>query len=386
MKMTECLVVAFGLLFTLSITVGNLIESSLMEEWNQFKELHGKEYGSDAEDSFRRRVWMRNVVKIAEHNLRYYQADLSYTLAMNAYGDLLHREFLATQAGTRRRPRNKFITSLVADIPAPTTATNRTNNNSNHTDGNHLIINGSNNYDNSTRGGASINRTRVLEASPSYAPPESVDWRQRGGVTEVKRQGACGSCWAFATTGAVEGLHFIQTGELVSLSEQNLLDCVNTPNVRGCNGGVMDDAFVYIKNNGGIDTEESYPYEGQKGECRYRPEYRAATDAGFEDLPDGDEAALQRAVAFNGPVAAGVDATHADFQFYSDGVYKNENCTKEFLNHGVLVVGYGTTDEGEDFWLIKNSWGEEWGEGGYYRLARNANNMCGVTSEASFPL
>merc|ERR1719500_393163 len=128
----------------------------------------------------------------------------------------------------------------------------------------------------------------------------------------------------------------------------------------------MDNAFQYIKDNGGIDTEASYPYEGEDDECRYNPVYRGATDVGFVDVDPGNEAALKTALATQGPCSVAIDASHESFQFY---------------NHGVLTVGYGVDAEsGEAYWLVKNSWGTTWGDGGYVKMARNENNMCGIAS------
>ena len=149
----------------------------------------------------------------------------------------------------------------------------------------------------------------------------------------------------------------------------------------------MDPAFQYISDNGGIDTEESYPYEGVVNRCRYKPATRGATDIGFVDIMSGDEEALKLAVAANGPVSVAIDASHESFQFYSTGVYREGECSPENLDHGVLAVGYGVdSDSGEAYWLIKNSWGTSWGDEGYVKMARNEDNMCGVASAASYPL
>ncbi|CDP13261.1 unnamed protein product [Coffea canephora] len=217
--------------------------------------------------------------------------------------------------------------------------------------------------------------------------PASVDWRKQGAVTGVKNQGKCGSCWAFSTVVGVEGINKIKTGQLVSLSEQELVDC-ETDN-EGCNGGLMENAYEFIKKSGGITTERLYPYKARDGSCdSSKMNAPAVTIDGHEMVPANDENALMKAVA-NQPVSVAIDASGSDMQFYSEGVYTGDSCGNE-LDHGVAVVGYGTALDGTKYWIVKNSWGTGWGEQGYIRMQRGVDaaegGVCGIAMEASYPL
>ncbi|KAJ0264471.1 cysteine protease RD21C [Hirschfeldia incana] len=214
--------------------------------------------------------------------------------------------------------------------------------------------------------------------------PEEVDWRAKGAVVPVKNQGSCGSCWAFSAIGAVEGINQIKTGELVSLSEQELVDCDTSYN-QGCNGGLMDYAFQFIINNGGIDTEEDYPYTATDDNiCNAdKKNTRVVTIDGFEDVPE-NENSLKKAVA-NQPISVAIEAGGKAFQLYKSGVFTGTCGTA--LDHGVVAVGYGTLG-GQDYWIIRNSWGSNWGESGYIKLERNikdSSGKCGVAMMASYP-
>lgn len=310
-------------------------------EWKQFKVNFKKAYSSPLEEAKRFKIFKKNMVLIAGHNHKKSLGFHGFNLAVNAFADLESSEIVAERNGFRSKSMNSNYTrGLGATFLAP----------------HHVSV------------------------------PNEVDWRSEGYVTPVKNQGACGSCWSFSTTGSLEGQMFRKTGRLVSLSEQNLVDCSSKWGNNGCNGGLMDQAFQYIKDNGGLDTEESYPYEARDDSCRYDPLESAAEDKGFVDVsPPGDEEKLQVALATVGPIAIAIDASHQSFHFYNGGVYEDPDCSPENLDHGVLLVGYGSM-EGKDYWIVKNSWGEEWGDKGFIYIRRNKGNMCGVATQASYPI
>jgi cathepsin L len=332
----------FLLAFVLGTAYSVSFYDIVIEEWESWKLFHQKNYTSPMEEKFRMKIFMENKARIARHNQKAHKGEKTYFLKMNHFGDQLPHEVISNMNGFRM------------DLYKAKKATKKL-----------------------------LGATFIAPAN--VVVPDSIDWRTKGAVTPIKNQGQCGSCWSFSATGALEGQHFRKTGKLVSLSEQNLVDCSTSYGNHGCQGGLMDFAFQYVKDNGGIDTENSYPYEAEDDNCRFNKKNVGATDSGFVDIEQNNEAKLKEALATVGPVSVAIDASHESFQFYSHGVYNEPECNAQDLDHGVLAVGYGT-ENGQDFWLVKNSWGTTWGDEGYIKIARNADNMCGIAAAASYPL
>jgi len=210
----------------------------------------------------------------------------------------------------------------------------------------------------------------LLKKVSSLHLPTSVDWRKKGIVTPVKNQRNCGSCWTFSSTGAIEGYYAQKTGNLVSLSEQQLVDCAGPEN-HGCAGGLPSSAFTFLSENGGIQSEISYPYEGIDNKCRFDEKYVVTKLAGSVNITQGDEQEIERTVATLGVVSIAYQVVQ-DFRFYKSGVYTSTKCKSGPMdvNHAVLVVGYDVDPQAGPYWIIKNSWGLNFGIQGYFWMAR----------------
>jgi len=224
-----------------------------------------------------------------------------------------------------------------------------------------------------------------LKSSLNVSAPfgDVINWANKGAVLPPKDQGQCGSCWSFSTTGAVEALNHIYTGNLISLSEQNLMDCSSSYGNNGCNGGWPASAMQYIINNNGIDRESDYPYQGVQGSCRFQAGWTGASMKSVGSVQAGNEGDLCNHLNTQ-PVSVCIDASHQSFQLYTGGIYSDGACSSSNLDHAVLAIGYGS--QGGDYFIVQNSWGTGWGMGGYVWMARNDNNMCGIASAAVVPL
>lgn len=335
------LLVLFLAFYSTSLAFASI--DPLEEEWTKYKNLHKKVYSIE-EELPRFTIWKMNSMIIEKHNELADQGVYSYWLKINQFADMTNKEFNSIYNGYR------------SDLKS-------TVSNSDH--------------------------RKILKYEPNMQVPDSIDWREKGYVTEVKNQESCGSCWAFSTTGSLEGQHFNATGELISLSEQNLVDCSTSFGNQGCNGGLMDQAFEYIKNNSGINSETTYPYKGKDGDCKFNSSEIVATLSSYADVESKNEEALKQAIGTFGPVSVAIDASHISFQLYSHGVYHSYFCSQDRLDHGVLAVGYGTevkNGKEKDYWIVKNSWTSHWGDKGYIKMSRNRKNNCGIATSASFPL
>ncbi|MCI4382396.1 hypothetical protein PGIGA_G00014470 [Pangasianodon gigas] len=325
------------LIVTTLVTLASAARVSLEDlEFNAWKFKFGKVYKSVEEESQRKMIWLENHKLVLVHNMLADQGIKSYRLGMTSFADMDNQDYRQSVFKGYLRSFNRIKRHSAATF---------------------------------------------LRQAGGAVLPDTVDWREKGYVTEVKN----GWSWAVSATGSLEGQTFNKTRKLVSLSGQQLADCMRSMWEIYCLDFSVPEVFEYIKNNNGIDTEKSYPYEATCGDCRFNPATVGATCTGYVIIKSGDEKALQEAVATIGPISVAIDAGHMSFQFYISGIYDEPDCSSTEMNHAVLVVGYGTED-GRDYWLVKNSWGLVWGDEGYIKMSRNKNNQCGIATYAVYPL
>ncbi|KAH8287948.1 hypothetical protein KR018_008864 [Drosophila ironensis] len=210
--------------------------------------------------------------------------------------------------------------------------------------------------------------------------PDSLDWRQKGFVTPAHNQQTCGSCYAFSIAGTIEGQVFKRTGKILGLSEQQIVDCSVSHGNQGCVGGSLRNTLTYLQSTGGIMRAEDYKYVSRKGKCQFVRELSVVNVTSWAILPAQDEQAIQAAVTHIGPVAISINASPKTFQLYSDGIYDDPMCSSASVNHAMLIVGYG-----KDHWILKNWWGQFWGESGYMRIKKGVN-MCGMANYAAYAI
>ncbi|KAH0788832.1 cysteine protease 8 [Histomonas meleagridis] len=227
-----------------------------------------------------------------------------------------------------------------------------------------------------------------IESRPSlqkkFAAPDNFDWRDKGAVCPIKDQAQCGSCWAFSAASAAESAWFIANNELISLSEQNLVDCVTS--CYGCNGGWPYKTYDYVikKQGGQFMREDDYPYTGTDGSCQWDSSKGVIKIKSYVKISSGDEDDQKEKIYQYGVASICIDASQWSFQMYQSGIYDEESCSSYRLNHAVNAVGYGVQD-GTPYWIVRNSWGTSWGDKGYILMIRNKNNQCGVASSSVIP-
>ncbi|XP_043688424.1 senescence-specific cysteine protease SAG12-like [Telopea speciosissima] len=334
-----CLAICLGLGFWASqVEARTLDEMAMVNRHEQWMGEYERVYRDVKEKEKRFLVFKNNVERIESFNK---DGNKPYKLSINRFADLENEEFKAVRTGYMMK---------------------------------------------STGNKRSSSSNTVFKYHNVTAVPTSLDWRRQGAVTPIKDQGQCGCCWAFSAVAAMEGINKLKTGKLVSLSEQELVDCDINGIDSGCEGGLMDNAFQFIQQNQGLTTESNYPYEGIDGTChKKKAAFHAAKITGYEDVPANNEKALLKAVA-NQPVSVAIEGSGFSFQFYSSGLFTGECSTN--LDHAVTVIGYGMNKDGTKYWLVKNSWGTGWGENGYMNIQRDVaekEGLCGLAMKASYP-
>ncbi|MQM05124.1 hypothetical protein Taro_037930 [Colocasia esculenta] len=321
---------------------------AMAERHERWMAEYGRSYRDEAEKQRRLDIFEQNVEYIDSFNR---VEGRRYKLGINQFTDLTNEEFNAAYHG------HKSTASIIGAALQRASAVPQT----------------------------SFLYSSNVDSTADQELPSGMDWRKEGAVTPVKNQRGCGSCWAFTAVGAIEAAVKIKTGQLVSLSEQELLDCTNTSfSDYGCQGGRMDTAFSYVVERGGLASESAYPYKAAEDSCRSGNIPPAEKIHSFGYVTPNDEQQLLKAVARQ-PIAVVFDGHDKSFQHYKSGVYTGP-CISFFTVHALTIVGYGASDDGTKYWTAKNSYGESWGEGGYVRVQRDVQDPAGMCGIATWPL
>lgn len=290
-------------------------------EWESWKYKHGKTYNTNVEEQYRKGIWMKNFRLVTRHNNR---LDQTFKMEMNELADQVFNRTQWSPIFQRNQKSQPWY------------------------------------FDNNL----------------SYVPTQ-FDWRTKGAISPVQNQGQIGDSASMVATDCVESFNFIKTGKLEELSEEETHDC--------CGGSRLlpEDAFTCIHNIGGLCSEADYPKQSDN-KCHNSSCTPAVQINGGKEVPQGNEDLLLQAV-LQVPVMVAIDASHTSFQLYRSGIYNELKCSSTNLDHVVEVVGYGTRSQGEDYWIVKNSWGINWGMKGYILMSRNKHNQCGIATNARYP-
>lgn len=329
LTITSAVLLAIGLISLVSVTQpssSSKIPKEVQALFNEWKLSYAKSYGTIEDQKYRAEIFYQNYKKVSQLKKR-----VSHEVGLNKFADLTKEEFVAKYTGYS--PNSQKITSTRPKSSRP-------------------VANG-------------------------------IDWREKGKVNPIKDQARCGSCWAFSAVQALESAWAIATGELVNLSEQELVDCSVYYGNLGCNGGYMNAAWDYAEAKGGLASQKEYPYTAKDGTCQEVKE-RLTTPQTYHNVYQ-TETDVSNAI-FDGPVSAAIEADAESFRFYTGGVYFDPFCGKA-LNHAIGIVGYGQNDK-QAYWIVRNSWGKTWGEDGYIRMRKDleiSGGTCGILLDVSYP-
>jgi len=304
----------------LLVALACLSYGSSLEQWQEYKVKFEKEYSGEEEEQ-RYSLWLKNKKFVDDHNL----ADKGYSMSLNEFSDWTEDE------------KNSRLTGYT---PLETSPVERI-------------------------------------SFKGVESPTSLDHRDNGLVTDIKNQGHCGSCWAFSATGGIEGVWALKTGELIPVSEQQMLDCGQG----SCDGGHMFYGWETAKN--GINSEEAYPYEAEDGTCRFDSNAIVSSVTGSKQVYPDEEDIMNALYEVGYPISIGIHAGDS-FKQYSGGIYSDPSCVNGRLNHAILIVGYNRDVAGEEYWIVRNSWGSNWGEGGYIKM-KMGENSCGLAYDPWYP-